>query len=89
LAEPEDRSLAELPGDVVDCATVANAVAQLGELTEPLDKYLLRAEAAFELGPERLVGDRVLQFSEIEVLKLSRQGYVMAGVDGGILPAAV
>jgi hypothetical protein len=43
-------------------------------------------EAAFELGPERLVGDRVLQFSEIEVLKLSGQGYVMVGVDGGILP---
>jgi hypothetical protein len=87
LAEPEDRCLAEFPGDLVDRAAVPNAVAQARELIEPFGEYLLRAEADLERRPERLVGDCVLQFAEIGILKLSCQGLVMVRVDGRILPS--
>ena len=85
LAEPEDRCLAELPGNLVDCAAVADAVAQPSELIESFSKDPCRAKAALERRPERFADDRVLQFAEIEILKLSGQGLVMVRVDGGIL----
>jgi hypothetical protein len=74
LAEPEDRCLAELPGDLVDCAAVADAVAQPSELIESFGKDPCGAKAALELRPERFADDRVLQFPEVGIFELSDQG---------------
>ena len=89
VAEPENRSFAELPGDLVDCAAVANAVTQVGELVEPLGEYLLRAEAPCSRSCPAVRGDRSTRAvlgspnHSAEKQRLQHHGQVTAPQDGG------
>src|SRR5262245_32231386 len=73
LPKPGDRSLAVIAHDRGDLAAVPNCVAQLGKLSEPHRHRLLGHENVGKRRPERLGRDRVLEFAEIEVLKLRGQ----------------
>src|SRR5690606_28772222 len=83
--EPEDGRLTLLARDLVHAATVADAVAQVGELAEALDQRLLVGEAAFEARPERFARDGSLQLPQVGVLELAGERRVALAIQRGVL----